>query len=294
MSTILFGFGDSVAATRRLGRALNVPALEVEVHRFPDGECLVRIPSTARTVLFYRSLNDPDHKIIELLFAASAARDGGAERVILIAPYFCYMRQDMAFRSGEAVSQKVIGSLVASHFDGLITVDPHLHRVASLNEVVRGITAISVSAAPLLATLIDDRDAPVIVGPDGESRQWIEAIAAPLALETLVASKRRLGDRHVGLAIAGADRVKGRRAIVVDDMISSGRTLVEAARLLHDAGCLSVEAVVTHCLAGPHDLAWMAASGIASIASSDSVDGSTNRAELAPLICRALRENELA
>jgi len=294
MSATLFGFEDSMAATRRLGVLLKVPALAAETRRFPDEECLVRVPVPARTAIFYRSLNNPDHKIIELLLAASAARDQGAQRVILIAPYLAYMRQDMAFHSGEAVSQKVVAGLIADHFDGLITVDPHLHRIKTLNEVVPGIPAISVSAAPLLATLIDARDNPIVIGPDSESRQWTEAIAAPLGLETLVATKQRLGDRQVSLTIAGADGVKGRRAILVDDMISSGRTLVEAARLLYGAGAISVEALVTHCLASADDLALLEANGIRPVVSSDSIDGPTSKVQLAPLICRALQDNGLA
>ena len=291
MSMIVLGFGDGMAAARRLGAVLNVSVHEVETHRFPDKECLIRVPASARTVILYRSLDDPDRKIIELLLAASAARDQGAERVILVAPYLAYMRQDRAFHAGEAVSQKVLGGLIAGHFDGLVTVDPHLHRISALSEVVTGIPAISLSAAPVLATLVDARDSPVVVGPDSESRQWTETIAAPLGLQTLVASKQRLGDRQVALAIPRMDQVKGRRAILVDDMISSGRTLVQTARLLHSAGASSVEAIVTHCLANTEDLGFMNKNGIASISSSDSVDGTTSRVQLAPLICRALHQN---
>lgn len=293
MSRIILGFADSMAAAGRLGKALDLPVNEVAVHRFPDDECLIRIPASAQTVFLYRSLNDPDRKLIELMLAASAARDGGAERVVLIAPYLAYMRQDKAFHPGEAVSQKLVGKLIASHFDTLLTVDPHLHRITALSEAIPGIPAISLSAAPLLAALIDPRDNPIIIGPDSESRQWTEAIARPLGLETLIASKQRLDDRQVSLKITEVERAKGRRAIMVDDLISSGRTLVEAAKLLHRAGATSVEAIATHCLARPDDLAFMAAQKINRIDSSDSIDGPTSRIALSPLIARALRDNGL-
>lgn len=294
MSAVILAFVDSMAAAGRLGASLDLPVHEVTVHRFPDNESLIRIPASAQTVILYRSLDNPDHKLIELLLAASAARDGGAERVILVAPYLAYMRQDKAFHPGEAVSQKVIGGLLASYFDGLVTVDPHLHRVANLSEAIPGIPALSLSAAPLLAALIDPKDNPIIIGPDNESRQWTEAIARPLGLETLIATKQRLGDRQVSLTIAEVERAKGRRAIIVDDMISSGRTLAETAKLLRQAGATSVEAIVTHCLADPDDLAFMAAQRIDRIVSSDSIDGPTSKAALAPLITRALRDNGLA
>ncbi len=294
MSAIILAFADSMAAAGRLGTSLDLPVHQVAVHRFPDNEALIRVPASAQSVILYRSLDDPDHKLIELLLAASAARDGGAGRVILVAPYLAYMRQDKAFHPGEAVSQKVMGGLLASHFDGLVTVDPHLHRVATLSEAIPVIPAISLSAAPLLTTLINAKDNPIITGPDSESRQWTEAIARPLGLETLIATKQRLGDRRVSLTIAEAKRAKGRRAIIVDDMISSGRTLTEAVKLLRRAGATSVEAIATHCLARPADLAFMTAHGITAIASSDSIDGPTSKAVLAPLIARALRDNKLA
>ena len=294
MSAVILAFADSMAAADRLGASLDLPVRDVAVHRFPDKEALVRIPASAQSVILYRSLDDPDRKLIELLLAASAARDSGAERVILVAPYLAYMRQDKAFHPGEAVSQKVIGGLLASHLDALLTVDPHLHRVATLSEAIPGISAISLSAAPLLTALIDAGDNPIIIGPDSESRQWTEAIARPLGLETLVATKQRLGDRQVSLTIPDVEHARGRRAIIVDDMISSGRTLVEAAKLLRQAGATSIEAIATHCLAHPDDLAFMAAHGIARIASSDSIDGPTSKAALAPLIAHAMRDNGLA
>ncbi|MEV5035186.1 ribose-phosphate diphosphokinase [Sphingobium sp. LMC3-1-1.1] len=294
MSAVILAFADSMAAADRLGASLDLPVRDVAVHRFPDKEALVRIPASAQSVILYRSLDDPDRKLIELLLAASAARDSGAERVILVAPYLAYMRQDKAFHPGEAVSQKVIGGLLASHFDALLTVDPHLHRVATLSEAIPGISAISLSAAPLLTALIDAGDNPIIIGPDSESRQWTEAIARPLGLETLVATKQRLSDRQVSLTIPDVEHARGRRAIIVDDMISSGRTLVEAAKLLRQAGATSIEAIATHCLAHPDDLAFMAAHGIARIASSDSIDGPTSKAALAPLIAHAMRDNGLA
>ncbi|UZW57093.1 ribose-phosphate diphosphokinase [Sphingobium sp. JS3065] len=294
MSAVILAFADSMAAAGRLGASLDLAVHEVAARRFPDNEALIRIPASAQSVILYRSLDDPDHKLIELLLAASAARDGGAERIILVAPYLAYMRQDKAFHPGEAVSQKVIGGLLASHFDALLTVDPHLHRVATLSEAIPDIPAISLSAAPLLTALIDAQDDPIIIGPDSESRQWTEAIARPLGLQTLIATKQRLGDRQVSLAIPEVERARGRRAIIVDDMISSGRTLAEAAKSLRQAGATSIEAIATHCLARPDDLAFMATHGIARIASSDSIDGPTSQAALAPLIAHALRDNGLA
>ncbi|MCZ4328253.1 ribose-phosphate pyrophosphokinase-like domain-containing protein, partial [Brachybacterium paraconglomeratum] len=84
----------------------------------------------------YRSLDQPNEKLVELLLAARTARTLGAPHLTLVAPYLPYMRQDIAFSPGEAVSQRIVGPFLASLVDAVITVDPHLHRVASLRDVV--------------------------------------------------------------------------------------------------------------------------------------------------------------
>lgn len=293
MKAIVLGFADGGAAALRLASMLSAPFGRVDIHRFPDHESLVRVPRCAETTIFYRSLNEPDAKLIELILAASAARDSGAQRVILVAPYLAYMRQDKAFRAGEAVSQRVICKLLAAHFDAVVTVDPHLHRIAKLAEVMPDIVTITLSAAPLLAGLVDIGKRPLIMAPDGEANQWMMRVAQPLGLVPLRASKKRLGDRDVQLDIDGLDGVRGRAIILVDDVIASGATMMAAAGQLLSAGATGVEALVTHCLASPEDLARLARQGITRISSTDSVEGPTARVQLAALIASALRHARL-
>ena len=90
------------------------------------------VGETASTAILYVPLDQPNEKIVSVLFATEALRRNGAERVVLVAPYLCYMRQDAAFQEGEAISQRVIGHLFAGIFDRIVTVDAHLHRTAKL------------------------------------------------------------------------------------------------------------------------------------------------------------------
>lgn len=290
MTATIHSFEECLPAARRLADVLGIACRAINLRHFPDGESLVQVAATERTAILYRSLDHPNDKLVELLLAASALRDRGASHVILVAPYLGYMRQDMAFRPGEAVSQKVIGRLLAAHVDGLVTVDPHLHRVASLAEVLPGIDAVAVSAAATLADMLRPGITPdtVLIGPDAESRPWVESVAGPLGLPVLVGEKNRLGDRQVELAIAGIQGVRGRPVVLVDDLISSGATLARCAELLHAAGAARVEAVATHCLAGPNDLAKLAAAGIARIRSTDTVSSPAAAAAIAPILADAL------
>lgn len=292
MSAAIFAFPEMLAQAEALGRRCAVPVHPVGVRQFPDGESLITAPAQgAHTALLLRSLDDPNAKLVELLLASAALRDGGVRRVILIAPYLAYMRQDMAFHPGEAVSQRVIGGLLAQWFDGVVTVDPHLHRIERLKQAIPGIPALALSAAPaLVAALAEELDpATVLVGPDSESRPWVESIAAPLGLHVLVGEKVRHGDRAVTLEIPGISAVRDRPALLVDDVISSGTTLIACADLLRAAGASGIEAVATHALASPADMARMAAAGISRIRATDATTHPAATIPLARVLADAIR-----
>ncbi|MCL6250284.1 ribose-phosphate diphosphokinase [Altererythrobacter sp. KTW20L] len=288
MAAIVHYFDECATPALRLAEALGATAGAIEVHRFPDGESRVRVAPSASAAILYRSLDNPNARLVEVLLAASALRDNGAGQVILVAPYLGYMRQDIAFRPGEAVSQRVIGALLADHFDGVLTVDPHLHRIASLGEVMPGIPAVAISACPLLAQSLTGVANPVLVGPDSESRQWVSALADAAGLQFLIGEKQRHGDRAVSIRFDGIEQFAGRNFVLVDDLISSGETLAQAARHLHGAGAATVDAMATHCLAGPDDLARLRAAGIASVRATDTVAGPCADIAIAGLLAETI------
>lgn len=289
MNCAVFAFPESLEAAGRLARDLGIECRPVSVRQFPDGESLVRVPPATQTALLYRSLDRPNDKIFELLLAASALREGGTSRLVLVVPYLAYMRQDRAFRTGEAISQQVLGRLLAEYCDALITVDPHLHRIDTLADIMPGIEAISVTAAPALSGALSTVDNPILVGPDSESRQWVEAIARPGGLSFLVGEKRRLDDRTVDLAIPGAGQAKGRHVVLVDDLLSSGTTLIAAADLVSRAGARSVTALVTHCLASAEDLRRLTEAGISSVRATDTVPCDLARIPISEVLADAIR-----
>lgn len=291
MTASLHYFPGNEAEALRLGAALGIAGQSVSVRHFPDGESLVRVGATDPIALVYCSLDHPDGKLVQLLLVASALRDGGARRIVLVAPYLGYMRQDQAFAPGEAVSQRVIGGLIADWFDGLITVDPHLHRTPSLDAVMPGIMTVNLSAAPTIAQAIAPMVTPetILVGPDEESRPWVEAVAAPLGLDVMVGTKTRLGDRKVEIVIADAGRTAGRPVMLVDDLISSGGTLIACATQLREAGATHVGAVATHCLASAADLDALRTSGIDPVLATDTVPGPVADIAMAPAMAAAVR-----
>lgn len=294
-ATLVLHFDDERDAAARLAQAAGVACACIERHRFPDDELRLRLPvgvdgRLPSRVVMFRSLALPNEKLVELLLAARAARTLGASQLTLVAPYLAYMRQDIAFRPGEVVSQRVVGEFLASLFDALVTLDPHLHRVSSLAEAVPLANAVALSAAPLLADVIAANcTAPVLIGPDAESAQWVAAAAARHGFDYAVCSKRRRGDHEVEIDLPPLE-LRGRATVLLDDVASSGRTLARAARLLHEAGAASVDVAVTHALFADDALPAILAAGVGRVWSTDCIAHPTNAVSVAALLAAALHE----
>lgn len=295
MKTAVYSFPESGVEAANLAATLGNECLPIAVHRFPDGESLIRIPDYSAQALVYRSLDHPNEKLVELVLAAATLRAGGCRQIMLVAPYLGYMRQDIAFNPGEAVSQRVIGDLLSNYFDGVVTVDPHLHRTALLADVLPGKISVTVSAAAALVELLrgDVTRETLLVGPDAESRPWVESVAKPLGLEVLIGTKVRYGDRDVKIELINIEDAAGRHVILIDDVISSGQTLIESAKSLVAVGAYPIEAVATHGLATEADLARMKANGISRVRTTDSIPGRTAAISIAKVIAEALRCNDI-
>ncbi|MDD2919072.1 ribose-phosphate diphosphokinase [Rhodoferax sp.] len=288
---VLLCFEDELPSARRLAQAAQMTAVPIERHRFPDGEIKLRLPAALPAqVVMLRSLNDPNEKLLELLLLAQTARSLGASHLTLVAPYLAYMRQDVAFLPGEAISQRIVGSFLAGLFDAVITVDPHLHRVATLQQAVPAAHAIALSAAPLLSDWIAaHRPRALLIGPDEESAQWIAVAAARHGFDHAVCRKLRHGDRSVEVELP-AIAVMGRQVVLLDDVASTGHTVARAAQQLLAAGAASVDVAVTHALFSGDALKLMQDAGVNEIWSTDCVAHPSNVVGMAGTIAAALAE----
>ncbi len=286
----LLGFEHYRRPAGRLAEALGIAYQEPEVHRFPDGEHRLRVPLPVQaTVLLCCTLYDPNAKLIDLMLASRTLRELGAEKLILIAPYMCYMRQDKAFHPGESVSQKIVGEFLAGLFDVVVTVDPHMHRTPRLADAIPARQAISLSAAALIAErLQDDPGGWLLVGPDEESEQWVAGIAGLSGNPYLIGRKTRSGDRKVSIEFPRGE-VRGQRIALIDDVISTGNTLAVAARHLLNQGAAEVQCFATHLLPHAGGLATLAEAGVSRVVCSDSIEHAGESFSLAPLLAEQVR-----
>jgi ribose-phosphate pyrophosphokinase len=262
----------------------------VETRQFPDGESYVRVRSdvAGREVVLVCTLARPDAQFLRLVFTAGTLRELGAARITLVAPYLAYMRQDKRFLPGEAVTSSLFADLLSREVDRLVTVDPHLHRHKALSEIY-AIPALALHAAPLLADWIAANVTdPLIVGPDIESEQWVGEVARRAGAPHLVLLKERYGDRSVEVAIPDLARWAGRQPVLIDDIVSSGRTMIETARGLRAQGLPAPVCVTVHALFAEDAFAEL--SKLASrVVSTDAVPHPSNAIPIGGLVAEALK-----
>lgn len=224
--------------------------VNLQCRSFPDGETYLRFesPVEGRRVAIVCTLDRPDGKFLPLAYAARTATELGAESVGLVAPYLAYMRQDRRFQAGEALTSDIFASLISREFDWLVTVEPHLHRRKSLSEIY-GIPKSAVEATPLLAAWIAENvEDPLLIGPDEESEQWVGDVAKSIGAPFCVARKERKGDREVSITLPELHGFENHTPVLIDDMISTGRTMIETVNQLKRSGtrdcvCAGVHAV---------------------------------------------------
>ncbi|WP_281558564.1 ribose-phosphate diphosphokinase [Thalassomonas sp. RHCl1] len=287
---LVLGFDDYWQGANTLAAELDLPCDKVAVHHFPDGESKITLPAElTETVIICRSLHHPNEKLLELILAAETARGMGVQRLLLAAPYLCYMRQDIAFQPGEAVSQKIIGQLLAQHFDDVITVDPHLHRIDTLKQAVPAAHAVSLKATEPMAQYLRRNFAnPVIVGPDEESRQWVSAVAAIYDWEFYIAEKQRFDDHQVEVNLQ-ALTLDGRDLVIIDDIASTGGTLVQAARQLRMFNPASLSVIVTHAFFIGNAMTELKKAGVHNIWSSDAIPHQSNVFSVIAVVAKAVK-----
>jgi ribose-phosphate pyrophosphokinase len=263
----------------------------IELRHFPDGETYVRLKSAVekRSVVIAASLHHPDSKLAPLLFVARAARTLGARSVALATPYLPYMRQDTQFKSGESVTSQHFAEFIGSLVDSLVTVDPHLHRIKALSEIYRIRTEV-VHAAPLIGQWIRANvSLPLLIGPDEESVQWVAAVAQAAGAPHVVLKKVRRGDRAVEVSVPQIESWRGHTPVLVDDIASTARTMIETVKHLRSAITRAPLCIAVHPIFSGSAYEDLMAAGPTQIVSCNTIDHVSNAIDVHPMLAQALR-----
>ena len=263
----------------------------LSLRRFPDGESYLRIesPVRGRRCIVLADLSRPDAKYLPLIFLAATLRELHASSVGLLAPYLCYMCQDRRFAEGEALSSRLFATELCRHFDWLVTVDPHLHRYRSLEEIYTIPTRV-VQGAAAVVDWLKGRENLFLVGPDAESGQWVSRIADASGHPWVVGSKVRRGDREVSVSLPPLDALRGRDAVIVDDVISSGHTVLECLKALRAQDVAKVDCACVHGIFADGIDAVLRQQGLRRLASTNTIPHASNSMDVSFLLLPALRE----
>jgi ribose-phosphate pyrophosphokinase len=279
-------FADALAAAAGMDR---VPAT---VRRFPDGESYVRADPLVqgRRVSIACTLDRPDDKLVPLLLLAAAVREAGALSVGLVAPYLAYMRQDQRFHPGETISARHVAAWISRHFDWLTTVDPHLHRIAELSQIY-GIASRVVHAGHSVAAWVQSKVRnPLLIGPDEESAQWVGDVASQANAPFVVLRKVRRGDREVEVSVPDVEHWRSHTPVLVDDIVSTARTMIAAVDHLRRAGMAPPVCVAVHAVFAQRAFEDLREAGAGDIVSCDTVAHPTNQISIVPAVAVAVRD----
>ena len=292
MRPLVYAMPGNAAFAAGLAAAWPADLGPLDVHPFPDGESLVRlgVSPAGRDVALVCTLHDPDAQVLPLLFAAGTARSLGARSVGLVAPYLAYMRQDKRFHAGEAVSAVHFAEILSGRFDWLTTVDPHLHRVRHLGEIYSIPTRVVPAAASLARWVVDHVERPLLVGPDEESRQWVAQVADAAWAPYVILEKHRSGDRTVELRQVDLAAWRHCTPVLVDDIISSAGTLIEATRSLREQGLAPPICLAVHAVFAPLAYWGLLEAGAAKVVTANTIEHASNAIDLSADVARACRE----
>jgi ribose-phosphate pyrophosphokinase len=276
-----------------IARKFGLNASEAEIKRFPDGEKYLRIDDNVagQDVAIVQSIHHTaDDLLFEYFLLCDTIRGLGARRVLGVLPYFGYARQDNQFKPGEAVSFRTVAKLIEDvGTSELFSVDMHQHRIGRASDVF-SIPVHNLTASPLLAEYVRSStvlENPVVIGPDEESEQWAMAAAKVIGADHDILEKKRLTAEKVQITTRSL-AVRDRDVLLIDDIISTGDTIVTATRMLKEQGARRVIIACTHPILAHDALARIYATGAEIVVGTDTVPSPISHVSVAPLIAEAI------
>jgi len=292
---IITSCGNSEAIAKKIATKLKAKYSPLTISSFPDGDIYLKFNTNlkGKKVVIVQSFQPhSDMSLFDIVFAAETAKSLGARKVILVAPYLAYMRQDKRFHEGECISSRVMAKLLNNSIDKLITIDPHIHRYKSLKDIFT-IPVTKLTANMLIADYIQKHFKDnIIIGPDWESYQWAETIAKHIHIAATVLKKTRFSSRHVKVKMIKQVPIKDKNVIIVDDIISTGHTIAEATKAARKMGAQSVTAIGVHGLFVENALGKLKKAGVTRIITTNCIEHITNKIDITSLLVQELKKEK--
>ncbi|MBT3297470.1 ribose-phosphate diphosphokinase [archaeon] len=299
---IITTVGNSELLAKKMALSLKCKFRLIKVDNFPDKELYLQFQIKknelkGKKVIIVGSFQpDPNFSLLKLILAAETAKQLGAKKVVLIAPYLGFMRQDKMFNYGEAVTNKIMSKLINNSFDKIVTVDTHIHRIKLMKDIFK-ISAKNLTANHTISEFIKSKfknkvkqNNIAIIGPDWESYQWAEVIAKQVGCDVTVFKKTRFSSRKVREKMIKPIEIKGKDIIIVDDIISTGHTIIEATKKVKKLGAKSVTTICVHGLFVEGAISKIKKSGVKEIITTNSIQRKESKIDLCKLLCEEIKK----
>ncbi len=269
---------SSPLLSRRIASILGLEFAKVTFKRFPDGEVYVRIEDSVDEPVVVQSITSNDDLITLMLMLD--ALDG--KDITVVIPYMGYARQDKKFKEGEPISIRAVARLIEGYANRVITVNIHSREALSHFKKLE-----EVDAMPIIGEYYKGRDV-VMISPDLGSLERVKVCAEHAGCEFDYLEKRRIDAENVEIKPKNLD-VKGKEVVIVDDIISTGGTMVEATRMLLQAGAKSVECACVHAVLAGNALNKLFSAGVKDVIATDTIERAVSLVSVAPTIAERLR-----
>ena len=283
---IVIGGSASMDLAKELASVMGCDYIQAATTTFPDGECYTRIDAEKLDddVVIVQT-TPPDSKLIELLLLQDAVRRLGAKSITLVIPYFGYARQDRVFKPGEPESAKVMCQHLDMNCDRVITVD--IHKEAVLNYFNHPHK--DLKAAPVIAEYFKGKGIDMVLSPDIGAAGRAKMVGEVMGVPYDHLEKTRLSGTDVRIAPAKAD-VKGKKVLIVDDMISTGGTIIAAAYALREAGAAGISVACTHGVFVNNAIEKFTGSSLDALLSCNTLNNPVSHISVASLIAEAIKD----
>jgi len=280
------GGSSSPSLSKELAKSLRAKQAKVETKRFPDDECYVRIDDDlADEDVFLVQSSWPDKNIVELLLLQDAIKEFEVSSLTTVVPYFGYARQDKQFKPGEPISARAIARAIQMNTDEFITVDVH---APSVIDWFDDISAHNVAAYPQIGKHLKGKGIELVLSPDEGRADNAKRVADVVNCEADYLVKERLDGDTVKMTPKKLD-VKDKKVAIVDDIISTGGTIVKAAEQLKKQGAAMIYAVCTHGVFAANALPRLEAA-CDEVCTTDTIENPKTCITVAPEIARIARD----
>lgn len=288
--TIIFAFPKYEKLASSLAMQTGHKLGSLTYRHFLEGETYVKINSDVKNkkIILICGLENADEKIAALMFFAKTAKELGALQIALIAPYLGYMRMDKRFNDGEAITSNIFAEFLSKHVDSLVTIDPHLHRHKTLEEIY-SIPCKTLHAVDLIAAWIRSNvDNPILIGPDEESEQWVRKVAEKCNAPFVILQKIRYGDKDVEVSLPQIEKYRQHAPVLVDDIIASAHTMIETTKHLQNLKVRAPICIAVHAIFAGNAFEELMAAKVAQIVTCNTIEHKTNQIDITQLIVEAI------